>query len=391
MREIAVLVGAMMAACFAPAPQSGLMCAPGDRCPQGLECIGGFCLAPGSMPCMPAAETCNDADDDCDGAIDETFPVGDACTVGVGACQTAGTYRCDLDGDVVDCIADAGGPDPELCDDGIDQDCDGVDPPCPENDLPAGAIDVSGGGTFTADVRFAHDDDDGNGGCGAAGGRDVFYQLTVNATEVVYLETFGSDYDTVVRGYSGDCVAAAGSDPATCSDDSCGGRQTFGAEQLAPGTYCIVIDQNGTADTDGQLAMRVVRTGRPGSELPDTSGQLDGTTTGAQNLMMPECEGDESQAADVGYWFLVCPGDTWRVQADTCTNTMYDSWLVIRHEDGAGGDNGELACLDDSCGFDGKQVEVEATTTDVGLHWIIVDGWEMENGPFTLTWSITAP
>ena len=67
-------------------------------------------------------ETCDGADNDCDGDLDEGFGVGDECAVGVGACARAGALACEA-GEAV-CDATPGDPVDELCN-GIDDDCDG--------------------------------------------------------------------------------------------------------------------------------------------------------------------------------------------------------------------------------------------------------------------------
>src|SRR5437868_695044 len=111
---MALLFG-VVAACYSPHAKPGAQCSPMAQCPDGLVCA-------------PATHTCE---------LGTTPPI---------------------DGPVDVSVIDGCSPTPELCGDGIDQDCDGIDPPCPPNDQPNGAIDISNGGDFTADLRYAHDD-----------------------------------------------------------------------------------------------------------------------------------------------------------------------------------------------------------------------------------------
>ncbi|MBM4398101.1 MAG: hypothetical protein FJ087_20750, partial [Deltaproteobacteria bacterium] len=80
----------------------------------------------GCTAATPAPETCNGVDDNCSGLTDEPFPdVGAVCWVGVGACRTAGTLRCNAPGDGVECSAVPGQPAGETCN-WADDDCDGA-------------------------------------------------------------------------------------------------------------------------------------------------------------------------------------------------------------------------------------------------------------------------
>jgi hypothetical protein len=73
----------------------------------------------------PSSETCDGQDNDCDGSIDEDFSQkGQACTVGTGACERAGTLVCNGSGTGLSCDASPGSPATEICDN-VDNDCDG--------------------------------------------------------------------------------------------------------------------------------------------------------------------------------------------------------------------------------------------------------------------------
>ena len=75
-------------------------------------------------------ELCNGVDDDCDGEVDEGFPVGQGCNNGMpGVCYATGTYICDPgDPTAVICNIQPAPPNPgdlvEVCN-GLDDDCDG--------------------------------------------------------------------------------------------------------------------------------------------------------------------------------------------------------------------------------------------------------------------------
>jgi YD repeat-containing protein len=77
-----------------------------------------------AVPSEPRDETCNYADDDCDGTNDEGFLVGEVCSDGEGECRAEAIYECSGSGRGVTCSARATAPSAELCD-GLDNDCDG--------------------------------------------------------------------------------------------------------------------------------------------------------------------------------------------------------------------------------------------------------------------------
>jgi hypothetical protein len=69
---------------------------------------------------------CDGVDNNCNGAIDESFPnLNTSCSSGgVGACNVSGRYVCSANHMTTVCNAAMGTPSAELCD-GVDNDCDG--------------------------------------------------------------------------------------------------------------------------------------------------------------------------------------------------------------------------------------------------------------------------
>jgi len=105
----------------------------GGPCSTGVgECAadGEFRCTPAgdricsALPASPTNEQCNGLDDDCDGNTDEDYDsLGLACSVGTGACQSAGTIACGENG-LPTCAAEIGQSTAEICN-GLDDDCDG--------------------------------------------------------------------------------------------------------------------------------------------------------------------------------------------------------------------------------------------------------------------------
>ena len=104
----------------------------GNACSVGVgACLRNgvnVCGGAGAVTCSvsagaPGVEACNGADDNCNGTVDEGFNLGAACNVGVGVCRRAGVNVCG--GGVAICSVSAGAPSAETCN-GLDDDCNGT-------------------------------------------------------------------------------------------------------------------------------------------------------------------------------------------------------------------------------------------------------------------------
>lgn len=89
-----------------------------------------------AAPERPGTELCeNDLDDDCDGDVDEGYRTGQVCYQGIGACRSQGRVVCGEDRTSVVCDALAGAPRAEVCGNQIDEDCNGFDSECAEPNM----------------------------------------------------------------------------------------------------------------------------------------------------------------------------------------------------------------------------------------------------------------
>jgi len=322
------LVG--LAGCYSPTVHPGAPCGSGGACPGNLVCAADqTCQPPGGVDAGPDSSPLADA------AIDGP-PGIDACTT---------------------CIA-------------------------PANDLPGDAIDISAGGDFTADLTYAHDDASKPGTgqfCGNAGGLDVFYTIHVDADEVYYIDTFGSDFDTVIRVFHGACTGGAAPNGTSCRNDAnaCSSVQTQFAGTLSAGDNCVVIDGLDGTQTGRSLMVHVEAGGREGTRVASPSGTqtFSGTpfdTANDSNVEAGSCANYGSP--DHGFYFTPCPGQTVNVTATTCNATTAASpWDTALY---AHGPNGELDCTDDdgtACALNGGLSTISFTARNAHLYWVVVD------------------
>jgi hypothetical protein len=92
-------------------------------CPGVRDCASGAALV--CVGRTPASDVCNYIDDDCDGQTDEGYTdLNTSCSAGLGACLRFGFKVCSANGSNTVCNAVAGPQATEICD-SIDNDCNG--------------------------------------------------------------------------------------------------------------------------------------------------------------------------------------------------------------------------------------------------------------------------
>lgn len=323
--------------------------------------------------CVPSTELCDGLDQNCNAVPDDGFlcvqSMSTSCTT---ACGTPGVGLCNTtcDGITGACLAAV-----EVCGNGCDDDGNGLpDDGCamgPPNDHCDGAQLLAGAGVLGG-VSLAGATNDVT----ACGGVDVFYAVDVTQESFVYLDTFGSGFDTIIKRAGSDCATPPTSP--SCVDDSCGGGESQLADLLAPGRYYFAI--GAAAAAVGALTVHYrIAPAAGGEDRPmPTSGHVDGTTSGV-DAVTHTCPGATSGAPEDGYWWVQCPGPARHVVVDTCASqTNYDSVLYVA------GPAFDL-CNDDgptSCGQDSK---LDFMAIGPGLFEVFVDGWNGAAGNYRFT------
>jgi hypothetical protein len=342
-------------------------CASGDDCDDSSGAVH-----PG------AAESCNGVDDDCNGAIDDgpglMCAMGSSPSACTTTCGTPGLRSCTATCTFGSCAASV-----ETCMNSCDDDADGsIDEGCaapaPPHDTCAGAITLSGAGSRSGDTLVgatAQTTDCGDG-------VEVFYRVTVSRKSIVYLDTFGTGFDTRISYRGTGCPGAA----SQCIDDSCGTLQTQLAQVVNAGTHHFAVHTFYSGTTPGPLALayQIVDAAGGDNTLITSSGTFSGSTSGTSGVGA-SCAGGAGSPDDGFYW-LQCPGVARSVTATTCNaGTSYDTALHLRG-------TSELACNDDDfgCFWDIYHSSVTASTSGTGVFAVIVDGFSSSSsGSYQLT------
>jgi hypothetical protein len=269
----------------------GPVCSAHEICGNGFDdnCNGKDDKSdPDCVACTGAStpEVCDQLDNNCNGVVDD---LGQSCIAesAQGVCRV-GKLVCPAQGTQPSCVAGSADPQGEMCQDGLDNDCDGaIDEagctPLSPGETCFNPIDVTAGGVFTFEKGSRNDV---QGGCRPDYYVDrVFYLQTPGGINGQYVVTLDSTTKMDVGGVL--YKAPAGYVPGTScpgmpgSSQYCvGGRAASGGSPLyldPASTYLLVVEAAPDAAVQGGSIRLSVARSNDGSCVPGDA-DADGTS-----------------------------------------------------------------------------------------------------------------
>ncbi|MBK8692904.1 MAG: hypothetical protein IPN17_11565 [Deltaproteobacteria bacterium] len=347
----------------------------GTACATGQSCAAGVCrrnCGAGETLCGDACVNTQTSGTNC-GACGRTCPSGQSCAVGACVCpmgQTLCGAACiDTQTSVANCGACG-----RTCTAGQTCTAGACVTGAPANDLPAGAVVISLA-TPASTIMGTTTSATSQAGCGGA---DVYYRFTLARREVVYVDTFGTAYDTELAFAP---ASGTGTIAGTCTDDSCGGTQSQIARVLDAGTYYVVV--SGFSTNSGPFTLHFQHLPIGSGAVTQITSLAAGTqtfmgTTSGTGVLTQSCT--TAGGPETSYWFMTCPTfAATQFNAATCGAATWDT--VLEQRSAARTAN---ICNDDGCG---AQSTITGTlASGAGLHSLYVDGYSAAAaGAYTLS------
>jgi len=215
-------------------------------------------------------------------------------------------------------------------------------------------------------------------------GAEVFYEFSVSKRIIVYADTFGATWNTVLFLLSNDCTPESGSTTpgdAVCNDDACGTQQSQIVAVLNPGYYRLGLGgrgaDQGAATIHFEWALAGSGTLNP---LPQGSTVQSGTTIGTGGEiegLSPDCI---AAGPENSYWWANCPNDPGgMLTGSTCGGATWETVVEVQIPESV-----PYACNLDACGL--QSTLSAAVPAGAGLRVLSMDGQDgTDNGSYMMT------
>jgi subtilase family serine protease len=234
----------------------------------------------------------------------------------------------------------------------------------PSNDRCADAIALENFSTFTISTVGATSVGDPGSICGQTVAQGAWYSFTPLSNGTVTVSTCGSDFDTVLQVYNGNCAALT---PMVCNDDGCGFQSS--ATFTATGGTTYRIFAGGKNGANG--ALRMFASYVPSNDLCADAITLTEGVTHTASALGATSAGEAKTACNRvvghGVWYRFTPSASGTINVNTC-GSDYDTVLEIYT--GSCASLTAVACNDDGCG-------VQSTTdfaATAGVNYLIFAG-----------------
>ncbi len=223
---------------------------------------------------------------------------------------------------------------------------------------------------------------------------DTFYKFAINKRVMVYADTFGATWDTVLFLLSDSCVpitTTTTNGDAVCNDNGCGTSQSQIVALLEPGSYRLGLTGRGNAQGSATIHFEWARAGSGTvSQLPAGNSVQVGTTAGSEGNIDGLSNDCTAAGPENSYWFARCPSDPAQtLSASTCGGASFESVVSVQVPKSAPAVASAYRCNRDGCG--GLQGRLNTPIpAGAGLGVVSVDGeGGSDVGPYTMTVTYT--
>ena len=166
--------------------------------------------------------------------------------------------------------------------------------------------------------------------CGA-GGRDLVLMFRLSAAKnLVYADTFGATWNTILQ-FADECPPVASTTPqaglSPCNDDACGSTQSQAMAILPSGFHYLII--SGANNEAGPVTIHLQRADISENgfkDLPTGTNIITGSNTGAGSTVLCQGAGPESF-----YGWISCPDYLGgELTASTCNRAAFDVVMSLQ-------------------------------------------------------------